>query len=470
MLSYQYVKENTALNESSAAALTVEKNYLERTPNSRIHDHRARKSLPGGDTRWATYYLPYPIYMKEGLGCGLTDVDGNRYIDFQNNYTVLVHGHRPPRVMETLYHMLDRDLLTGAPDESQYILGDILTSRVPGLDTVRFTNSGTEATMMAMRTARAVTGRDLILKMEGGYHGTNDFAQVSITPSLDKNSLPASRTENRGVPELILEGVKTARFNDLESVQSVMKEYGDRIAGIIIEPVMNTAGIVPSTIGFLQGLRSIADNYQCLLIFDEIVTFRLGIGGMQGETGVIPDITVLGKIIGGGFPIGAFGGKRSVMDIYNPESAQILQHSGTFNGHPAAMAAGAAAVNSLSGEMIDQINSLGERLQEGMQAAFSQAGICGHASRAGSLLYVHWCAEEIRDASDVLVWKMKAPELPRLLHMSLLNKGIFSANRGLFNISTAMTYHDIDTCTAAFAESLTELLPYVRKHALHLIR
>lgn len=446
------------------------KHYTARTPASRELDRQAKGSLPGGDTRWATYYLPYPAYMVRGEGCALTDADGNRYLDFVNNYTSLVHGHAHPDITAAIQMQAAKSVVYGAPAEQQFQLADLITKRMPGVDSLRFTNSGTEASMMAMRAARAFTGRPIILKMDGGYHGSHDMAEVNITPDLSDNRLPIPRVEADGVPDSVLEAVAVARFNDLESVEEILKAGKDRIAAIITEPVMNTAGIILPKDDFLRGLRVLADQYGVLLIFDEVVTMRLHAGGYQGKTGVLPDLTALGKLIGGGLPVGAFGGRAEIMSQYDPARSNGFHHSGTFNGNPLTMAAGIASVKALTPQAIEHINQLGADLRQGIDDAFLEAGIYGHATGEGSLAYVHWTADRITSAADVVRWKQKTAELPRLLHLELLNQGIFAANRGLMNISTPMTDREIEQALEALRAALFTLKPYVAERVPHLLR
>lgn len=443
--------------------------YTERTARSQFLDAQAKTSLPGGDTRWATYHLPYPVYMAGGEGCTLVDVDGNRYIDFQNNYTSLVHGHAHPAITAAIQSQASSSVVYGAPSEGQFQLADKLTSRLPGVNQLRYTNSGTEATMMAMRAARAFTGKQVILKMDGGYHGSHDMTEVNITPDLGNSRLPVPKVEADGVADAVLGAVAVARFNDLESVEMVLKARAGEIAAIITEPLMNSAGMVVANADFLPGLRALADRYGVLLIFDEVVTFRLHEGGYQGKTGVIPDLTALGKLIGGGLAIGAFGGRAEIMSLYDPARPNGFHHSGTFNGNPLVMAAGMASVSELTPQAIDHINQLGDVFRQGIDEAFAEYGIHGFATGEGSLAYLHWTAEKVLSAVDVVRWKQKAADLPRLLHLELLNQGIFSANRGMFNISTPMNATDVDQALEAFRAALFTLKPYVAEYAPHLM-
>jgi len=408
--------------------------------------------------------------MESAEGYELVDVDGNRYIDLQNNYTVLVHGHRHPAVTAAIEEQLRKDIIFGAPCKVQYELADILTERVPGLDKIRFTNSGTEATMMAMRTARAFMKRDVILKMDGGYHGSHDFTEVNITPDLSGKQLPTARLEQIGVPESVLDAVMVARFNDLDSVESILKEHSNRIAAVIVEPVMNASGIIEATPEFLRGVRELADLYGVLLIFDEVVTLRLHENGIQGKYKVIPDITALGKVMGGGFAIGAFGGRAEIMHFFDPAIPHSFHHSGTFNGHNFAMAAGAAAMRALTPEMIAHINTLGDELAKGIAEAAEVNGVWENTTQSGSLLYLQWCRNPVTDAADVLRWKKKGAELPKLMHMELLNRGVFTANRGLMNISTPMDSAVVNRIVEAFDGALKRLKPYIKEQVPHLLR
>ncbi len=447
----------------------IVRKYETRTALSFKHDQKARNSLPGGDTRWATYYKPYPTYMKGGRGARLVDVDGNEYIDFQNNYTSLIHGHSHPEIVDAAKKALKQDIIFGAPSENQYQLASLIVNRAPGIASVRFVNSGTEATMMAMRAARAYTGKEIIIKMDGAYHGSHDLAQISTKPDMSGSHMPIPSPSKPGVPKCGLDAVKVARFNDLESVEILLKEYNGDVAGVIIEPVMNTAGMISASIDFLKGLRQLCDKYNTLLIYDEIVTFRLDIGGIQRKYDIIPDITALGKSIGGGFPIGAFGAKKEIMDMFHPIDGTYF-HSGTFNGHNIAMSAGCKAIELLDDCAISHIDKLGEKLEAGIKKSFDDVGVHGFTTRAGSLLYIQWSEYPIIDAKDVVTWKSKAGELPKYLHLELMNRGLHTANRGLMNISTPMTDGDIDEAVQIIGETLQYLKPYVINHAPHLLK
>jgi glutamate-1-semialdehyde 2,1-aminomutase len=452
-----------------AAAQSIMECYLSRTAQSRANDAIAKAVLPGGDTRSAVYFSPYPTYIDYGDGCTIYDVDGNRYLDFHNNYTSLIHGHGHPAVVEAVQAQISKGILYGSPSTCQYELAAILCERLPSVERVRFCNSGTEATMMAMRLARAYTGRDVILKMDGGYHGTHDFAEVNITATTELDGPPRLRKESKGVPDCILDAMMVVPFNDLDAVEETLSAYNHRIAAVIVEPMMNAGGLVAAREGYLLGLRKLADKYNVLLIFDEVVTFRLTPGGWQLLENVMPDITALGKIIGGGFPVGAVSGKAEIMELFNPTRPDRLKHSGTFNGNNMSMIAGIATLQHYGQTEIDRINGLGERLRQGICEAFHAHNLKVNVTGRGSLAYIHWTGEEIITAGDSARAAKAAGDLLTLLHLGLLNQGVWIPHRGELAVSTPMKAADIDQAIAALSEVLHVLKPFVEETAPHLL-
>jgi glutamate-1-semialdehyde 2,1-aminomutase len=362
--------------------------YSQRTPKSQALTERARHVLPGGDTRSGVFYKPYPAYMVAGQGTQLTDLDGNRYLDFLNNYTSLVHGHAHPALIEAARGQLPSGAVYASPMLGQVELAELICARVPSVEQLRFTNSGTEATMLSVRAARAYTGRDGIVKMRGSYHGSHDLAAATADPEAD-----------RGIPSGLRQDLYFAPFNDLAFMENLLQEQSGGIAAILLEPVPNAGGIPLPQTGYLQGLRELADRYNVLLIFDEVVTLRLHEGGYQTIAGVRPDLTAMGKIIGGGFAVGAFGGKREIMQQFNPERAEHISHSGTFNGHSATMAAGMASLRELDQAAINRINSLGDALALGFTEAFAEAGI------VGSTTYTHQAKLKSTGSSFASSWR-----------------------------------------------------------------
>jgi glutamate-1-semialdehyde 2,1-aminomutase len=423
--------------------------YVGRTAASQALTKRASQVLPGGDTRTGVFYKPYPAFMVAGQGNIVTDLDGNQYLDLMNNYTSLVHGHAHPALLEAARGQLPNGAVYASPMLGQVELAELICARVPSVEQLRFTNSGTEATMLALRAARAYTGRSGIIKMQGAYHGSHDLA-AAVDPETD-----------RGIPAGLHQDLYFAPFNDLAAVEALLEAHPATIAAIIVEPVPNAGGLPLPLPGYLQGLRDLASQHGALLIFDEVVTLRLHAGGYQALAGVTPDLTAMGKIIGGGFAVGAFGGRRAIMEQFNPTHPDHLAHSGTFNGHSVTMAAGLASLRQLDQAAIDRINALGASLARGFDDAFVEAGIAGSTTSAGSLVQVHWRTGPIVDMQDVGAGFRAAGDLPLLLHLELMNRGIYAAARGEYNISTVMTAADITRAVDTFSAALHVLKPYV---------
>lgn len=431
---------------------------------------KAQKHLPGGDTRTITFFKPYPVFMARGEGCYMFDVDGNAYVDFLNNYTVLIHGHAHPAIVKAATEQARRGVCFAAPTESQYLLAEMICERVKSVEQVRFCNSGTEATMNAIRAARTFSGKSKVVKMEGGYHGTHDLAEVSITPSLEEGGAvdrPRSVPQTRGIPKSILEEVIVVPFNNKEVTEKVISEHQEEIACVIVEPMLGAAGVIPQEDGYLEFLRDLTRKLGILLIFDEVVTFRLGPGGAQGIYGVEPDLTAFGKIIGGGFPVGAFGGSKEIMKIFSPREKIFISHSGTFNGNPVTMEAGIACLKELTPEAFEHINSLGDLLRKGINRAFERSEIKGQATGMGSLAQPHFNAGKVRDYRSAEKGNFEAMYL---VHLGLLEKGINVPRRGgECSISTPMTEKEVSAFLTAFEESLAEVKPFIEQTTPDLI-
>jgi glutamate-1-semialdehyde 2,1-aminomutase len=450
----------------------IEQRYRARTQKSAQLTDKAKTNLPGGDTRTATYYKPYPARMVKGNGCRLYDADGNEYIDMLNNYTSLIHGHAHPEIIEAARSQLEKGSVFGAASEIQHIHAEHLCSRVPCLEQIRYGNSGTEGTLFAMRAARAFTNRDMFIKMDGGYHGSHDFIEVNIFPrsgaDSDNDGLPARHVE-RGAPQSVLNDILVAPFNDLEAVETLLKKYDGKVAAVILEPMLGAQGMVVPQPGFLKGLRELTRQYCVLLIFDEVITFRISTGGIQQLAGVTPDLTALAKIIGGGFPVGAFGGRKDIMALFDPSQPDAIFHSGTFNGTDVIMAAGLATLNLYDQAAVDRVNALGQKLREGIDKAFEKAGMTGQATGLGSVAQIHWRRGEVKNAMDTVEGFFLAGDLPQFLHLEMMNRGFYSAARGMLVISTAMDEAVIDRFLEALAGALEVLKPYVEDKAPHLL-
>jgi glutamate-1-semialdehyde 2,1-aminomutase len=457
-----------AQTESESIKREIFLAYGERTRGSKARDERAKRFMPGGDTRTATYFFPYPPCMAEGRGCRLYDIDGNEYIDFLNNYTSLIHGHAHPAIVAAAKAQLEKGTVLGAPAEVQARHAEHLCGRVPSFEAIRYCNSGTEATLFAIRAARAHTGKDAIVKMDGGYHGSHDVVDVNVTPDTSGAEPPAAHLE-RGVPKSVLSDVHIVPFNDLAAAEKALSAHRERLAALIVEPILGAGGGIPPEPGYLGGLRELTRKHGVLLIFDEIISFRMHAGGMQAREGVTPDLTALGKIIGGGFPVGAFGGRRDIMERFSPFHTENIAHSGTFNGNNITLAAGLAAMESYGQAECDRLNALGERLRGGFRAAMERTGIHGQVLGLGSVVVVIWRKGRNMTARDTVASVVSGGALPALLHLEMLNRGIYFAGRGMFAISTPMAENEIDRAAAAFAGALEKLKPFVAAELPHLL-
>ena len=456
------------ITTSQDAAKSITEAFLQRTRGSGEWDTRAKESMPGGDTRAASYYTPYPAYMTRGEGSYLYDYDENQYLDFLNNYTSLIHGHAHPATVSAIQEQAARGTVLGSAAEVTVEHAEMLCSRVPSFDSVRYCNSGTEATLLAMRAARAFTGRDIIIKMDGGYHGSHDYVQLNMQPDTEEEGLPRRRLSSRGVPAAALEGMLVAPFNDLDALRDLLRAHAGDIAGIILEPALGAGGGVEPEPGYLQGVRQLADTFEVLLIFDEIMTFRQDVGGFQSTIGVTPDLTSIAKFIGGGLPLAAFGGRKEIMAPFDPTHPMTIPHNGTFNGNNITMAAGLATMKEFGADKVARINALGQRLRNGLNAAFETAGVGIRAVGTGSIIRIHWSNGKIRNARDAVAAQEKALDLPKLLHLEMMNRGIFSAPRCQYAISTPMSEKEIDVAVDVMGQSLEVVKPYVLEHTPHL--
>ena len=435
--------------------------YRARTPISAALHAEASAVMPGGDTRTVAFHAPYPLAIQHGQGCVLWDADGNEYIDLLNNYTSLIHGHAHPAVTAAVAAQLPLGTAFPAPNAVQTRLATILTDRVASVDLVRFCNSGTEAVMNALRAARAFTGRDLIVKVEGGYHGTYDDVEVSVHPdpaveTAGSADAPLPVLDAIGVPANTSEAVSVIPFNDVAAAERVFRERGDDIAAVIVEPVMGAGGMIPAEESFLEALRALTIETGALLIFDEVMSFRLMPGGVQEHYRVRPDLTTFAKIIGGGFPVGAFGGRADVMEQFDPSRPAPLWQSGTFNGNLVTMAAGVAAMEAYTADQVAHINAMGEQLRSGLRELVAEQRITATVTGYGSFVGVHLGVDSISSYRDAA----RADKgLARLLHLALLGEGIYAAPRLMMCTSTPMTTETIDTVLGGFRRAVKEIRP-----------
>ncbi|HEV8674093.1 MAG TPA: aspartate aminotransferase family protein [Methylomirabilota bacterium] len=431
--------------------------YRDRTKRSRELFEQAGQALAGGTTRTSVFFAPYPSYIVEGRGARITDLDGNVLLDFVNNFTSLYHGHAYPPIVEAAARQLARGSAYAAPSELEIQLAALIQERLPSLERLRFTSSGSEAVMFALRLARAFTGRRKIAKFEGGFHGSHELAQVSVSPTLDAAGppeAPRSVPTSAGIPAEWAEDVLILPFNDAAAVERLLDRHPGAIAALIVEPVMGSGGVIAARPDFLAALREVTARRGILLIFDEIISLRVALGGAQARYGVRPDLTTVGKIIAGGFPMAAFGGRADVMALLDPRGgAPAIPQSGTFNGAVVCCAAGLAGYGGITAEVQARTDALGEDLRARVNALFRRLSVRAQMVGVGSLANIHFSGEPLADYRAVARGDRARTAL---LALALLNRGVFVAPRGLVCTSSVMTSADIDAFLAALEGALTE--------------
>jgi glutamate-1-semialdehyde 2,1-aminomutase len=410
---------------------------------------RASKSIPGGISRDQLYGRP-PVVIERASGSAVYDVDGNRYIDFVNNYASLIHGHAYPPVIAAVTAQLARGTAYGAANTVEVQLAEALVSRASMPAMVRLVNSGTEAVMLAVQLARHVTGRAVIAKFEGGYHGSYDDVRISVKPETlsGEGSRPQPVAE-AGVPAPYRTCVLP--FGDADLAVEMARGQGKNWACVVVEPMQGSAGMLPAQERLLAGLSREAKRQGFLLVFDEAITYRLGLGGMQDRYGITPDLSALAKIIGGGLPVGAVVGRPDLLQALAPPEPGRIRHSGTFNGNPLTAAAGCAALDHYGSTDIERLNELGDSLRSELGA-----GLSGHGysvTGAGSLMNLHGCEVPPRQWRDVAASDRAAVDE---VHHRLRDQGIHIVARGMISLSTAHSAADledlarrvVDTCRA----------------------
>lgn len=428
--------------------------YLEMTPLSRSKWEEARDYMPGGDSRNSIFWKPYPIFITDASGSRVVDADGVQRIDFINTMTTMILGHGPAPVVEAVRRQLDRGFGYNAPNEKQVDLARILCERIPSFDLVRFTNSGTEATLNTLRAARAFTGRTRFAKVEGGYHGTHDGVTVSVRvdPSIaGEADSPIPVAASAGLAPGVMEQVVVVPFNDTARARTILSENAEDLAAVIIEPVMGSVGMVPALPEYLAMLRQFCTDNGTILIFDEVISYRVAPGGSQEYYGITPDMTALGKIIGGGLPVGAFGGRRDIMDLYDPTSGPTVSHAGTFNANPLTMLAGAATMEQLKPEVYRSLAEMTEALKQGVRDVCAELEIPAQVTGLGSLFGIHFTDQEILNYRDIAAGDH---DLRDRMFLGLLNEGILMASNLVGSLSTAITVDDLNGFLTAFRTAL----------------
>lgn len=413
---------------------------------SRSAFEEAKLYIPGGVNSPVRAFKSVgltPIYIDRGEGSWVYDIDGNSFIDYVGSWGPLIMGHAHPEVVEALQETAAKGTSFGAPTLLETKMAKLVCERVPSIEVVRMVNSGTEATMSAIRLARGFTGRSKIIKFEGSYHGHADSLLIKAGSGIATLGLP----DSPGVPESVASNTIAVPYNDLESVQLAFERFGEEIAAVIVEPVAGNMGVVPPQPGFLEGLRKVTSDYGSILIFDEVMTgFRVDLNCAQGRYGVTPDLTCLGKVIGGGLPVGAYGGKRELMDQIAP--AGPIYQAGTLSGNPLAMAAGYTTLKLLTPAVYEQLEERGARLQAGFERNAKEFGIPLTINRIGSMVCPFFTNTPVVNFDTA-----KTSDLDRFRRYfaAMVQEGVSvppSQFEGMF-ISAAHTVEDIDATIEA---------------------
>ena len=415
-----------------AALAEAEELYRARNPKSLAQHRQACGAMPGGNTRSAIHVDPFPLTIARGEGARLWDIDGHEYVDFLSEFTAGIYGHSHPAIRKAIDAALDGGLNFGAHNALEARFAAAICARFPSIELVRFTNSGTEANLMAVSAARAITGRPKILVFAGGYHGGVFYFRGHGSPL--------------NAPFEYLLG----RYNDLAAVEALVRPHRAELAAILVEPMQGTTGCIPAERGFLAGLWALADDTDALLIFDEVMTSRLAPGGLQEAHGILPDLTTLGKYVGGGMSFGAFGGRADVMERFDPRRPDAFQHAGTFNNNVLTMSAGLVGLTELyTPERARALNAFGDRLRERLNGVARQQRLAMQFTGLGSMLAVHMTDGPIRSQEDT---ERGNAALRDLFYFDLLARGIWFAMRGMFALSIALDEADGDKLVDAVEE------------------
>ena len=418
----------------SAAVAQARARYAARRPRTQALHERAQAFLPGGNTRTVLYHQPFPLRAARAWDAVLQDVDGHEYVDLLGEYSAGLYGHSNPVVIKAMVDALHEGVSRGMHTRYEVDLAEAICARFASIERVRFTNSGTEANLMALSAARAYTGRDRVLVFRGGYHGS------LLTFATGRSPVNAPYD------------VLLARYNDADSAQSLLREHADTVACVLVEPMLGSSGCIPGDPEFLSALRETTRQVGALLIFDEVMTSRIGSGGLQGQLAIRPDLTTLGKYIGGGSSFGAFGGRADVMALFDPSRPGALPHAGTFNNNVASMAAGHAGLTQVyTPEVAQQHTARGDWLRAKLARTFRAASAPFQVTGAGSLLAIHPTTAPVHRPEDL---GHGDPRLLELLFLDLLELGYYIAPRGYLALSLALTPSQL----AGFVQAVAKIL------------
>lgn len=426
---------------------------------------RAQQVLPGGVSRNTVLRDPHPLYAETANGCYVTDIEGVRRIDFANNMASLIHGHACPQIVEAVTEQLSRGSAFTMATEVEVRYAEHLCSRSPSFEKVRFVNSGTEAVMVAIKAARAYTGRPKIAKIEGAYHGVYDYAEVSQASEPENwgsPDRPASVSLVYGTPQSVLDDVVVLPFNDPRRAIAILNEHKETLACVLLDLMPHRVGLYPADDEFVTALREWTERNGALLVLDEVITFRTAFGGLQSRYHIMPDLTALGKVIGGGFPIGAVAGRAEVLDVMNPnavgrEGKLPFPHSGTFSANPISMTAGLTAMELFDADAVTRLTALGQRAVDGIERAIGETGIAACVTGGGSMFRVHMKSTPPRNYRDAYLDVHERRKLTMLLEHLFAN-GCMLINTGSFTLSTAMTEAEVDRLVDAMRGAFEQLV------------
>ena len=434
----------------AAWAVDLDTTFRKRTPTSLAAFERSRQLVPGGVPGGLGFMSPYPVFFERAEGAYVWDADGNKMLDVMAGDWLLPLGHCHPGVLKATVDQLGKGTTYCSPHVSLGIeMAEALNTRLPSMERIRFTASGTEATMTALRLARVFTGRGKIAKMRGGYHGTHDLSLIANGRYADPDLVPPGLIPGSENAVVILP------YNDPDGAQSLIEANRDDLAAVIVEPVIGGSGMIPATQEFLTRLREVTERHGILLIMDEVVTFPITFGGAQGMYGIHPDLTTLGKAIGGGLPLGAYGGRADIMDLVDPvlDPMTQMRHATTLGGIPATLAAGLAQVRALTPDMHDHLNALGERLRTGVREIGERRAVPLQVTGLSHIFGIHWTPTPVVDFETALTSDKKVTSL---LTMSLYNQGILMFKSALGTVTSPMTNDDVDMFVGALDRSIVD--------------
>ena len=416
---------------------------------------RAKQVLPGGISRLLTWVDPYPIYAKRGAGAYIEDVDGVRRFDLLNNFASLIHGHAHPAIVAAVSEVVANGTCFAFPTEREIELAELLCARVASVDRVRFCNSGTEAVMIALKAARARTGRHRIAKIEGAYHGMYDHAEVSLDSTPENwGNAPASIPHTHGTPPAVLDDTLVLPLNQPQEAERLVRANADSLAAILIDPVPAQIGMIEMTPEFIQTIQKVARDIGALIVIDEVIAFRLGYHGGQARYGIEPDLTTFAKIIGGGYPVGAICGTDAAMAVFSHEHGHPLNpSSGTFTGNPVSMAAGLATMGALTPETYQELEAAGELARAGLRRGFEQAGRPGQVTGVGSMFQIHFHDRPMTDYRDAFATTAENA-MAKAVHRGMLDRGFILSPRCSGFLSSVMTEAEITNLGEAFTDTL----------------